>query len=199
MAREAAFHPRHVLTHRARGAFGLLGPVDRGPEPMPRRARRCLAPYEMGIDGRCQVIVNGDRPDVVRQPVFERLAPQTGSHQHPPAAGMEGRLEVLDLVADERGVGRACAEARQGLAQHAGGRLHARRLTLAGATQVAGDAPALGGQDIRQRIVHPVEVVVTHRAPRHRWLVQIATSYPAAVRRAIASAAPAISWSRQAS
>jgi hypothetical protein len=53
--------------------------------------------------------VNGEGRDIVWQLVRQSLGAEPRADEHAPAAGMVGRLHIVDLIADERRLGRVCA------------------------------------------------------------------------------------------
>ena len=75
-----------------------------------------VLPVQLSIDHIGQIGVHLYRRQILRKPLLQRLAAEARANEHTPAPGVEGRLEIVDLVADEGRLGGDRPIASQGLA-----------------------------------------------------------------------------------
>ena len=109
-----------------------------------------------------------DRRNILREPLLQRFAAQAGEDQHSLASGVEGRLEVISLVADERRLARDRPVAGEGLAQHAGRRLAPRALVVVTAAQDQIDPGISGREHMFEGFVNRVKLFLRQDPARDR-------------------------------
>src|SRR5204863_3355074 len=126
---------------------------------------------QLRLDRSRKVVEHRNRLQVVGNSALQGFEPEAGADQDPPAAGTEGRFEVVGLVTHKGSLERMRAVAAYCLAQHTTAGLQPGTFATDGADQDVVDLATDAAQPFVKGVVYGVELGLGHGAARDFRLV----------------------------